>query len=533
MVFYRKYRPQTLDGLTGQENVKKALGAAISTGKLAHAYLFCGPRGTGKTSTARILAKIVNCKNQSSVISRQPSDGLKADSAAILKTESLPCNKCSSCISITEGSNLDVTEMDAASNRGIDDIRSLRENIKLAPVSSRKKVYIIDEVHMLSGDAFNALLKTLEEPPAHVLFVLATTEVQKIPQTILSRVSRLDFKPATTADLVATLSRIAKEEKIEISEGALAALAKKANGSFRDGVKFLDQVSSMEKVDLAAVERNLGLESFENISGVLQSIAESKSGEALEKILQLVESGANIKELTLSVLDLLRQLLYLRSNLGPRLVKPEMEEEKYQVLAKLAEKFDQARLLGALRSFQGSLEQSRFVTIPSLPLEIAVVESCGKNVKEKLDVRGEKIDEEAGGLKLEDSNTDQTFNIQHPTSNDDLQKLSDRWTYILETVRQYNYSLEALLRLVKLSQSGENGIVVEVPYSFHQRILEAPKSRDLLESVFADILGRPIKVSTVLGQKPVRKEDVANVEVAADDEIVRLASEIFSSDQVN
>lgn len=521
MVFYRKYRPQTLSDLTGQEGVRSALQTAAAAGKLAHAYLFCGPRGTGKTSTARILAKIVNCEGD---------------------LATAPCNKCFSCISITDGSNLDVTEMDAASNRGIDDIRSLRENIKLSPTSAKKKVYIIDEVHMLSGDAFNALLKTLEEPPAHVLFVLATTEVQKIPQTILSRVSRLDFKPATTADLVATLGKIAKVEKIEVSEEALLALAKKANGSFRDGVKFLDQVSSLPKINLAAVEQNLGLEVFDNISGLLDSIAEGKTSESLEKLLKLTEAGANIKELTLSILDFLRQLLYIKNNLGNQLVKPETEEEKYQVLVKLAEKFDQVRLLQILRSFQESLEQSRFVTIPSLPLEMAVVESCEENVKEKPDVRGEKMDEEAGGLKLEDSNTDQTSNIQsqdpvsniqHQTSNDDLAKIQDRWNYILETVRQNNYSLEALLRLVKLSQAGENSILIEVPYTFHQRILEAPKSRDLLEAIFADILGRPIKISTALGQKPVRREEVANIEVAADDEIVRLASEIFNSDQVN
>lgn len=211
MVLYRKYRSQTLDELIGQQSAKNLLKSAFEAKKLAHAYLFCGPRGTGKTSTARILAKMVNCTSE---------EGVK------------PCNKCEACMSITDGTNLDVIEMDAASNRGIEDIRNLKDTIKLATSTLKKKVYIIDEVHMLSTDAFNALLKTLEEPPSHVIFILATTEVQKIPATILSRVTRIDFKQATIAEAAEVIKRTAAAEEIEIDDGAILTLAKKSRGIF-------------------------------------------------------------------------------------------------------------------------------------------------------------------------------------------------------------------------------------------------------------------------------------------------------------
>jgi len=527
MVFYRKYRAQTLEELAGQENVKQAIRSAFSQQKLAHAYLLCGPKGTGKTSTARILAKMVNCEN--------PIENFS------------PCNKCQSCVSITDGSSLDVIEMDAASNRGIEDIRSLRENIKLAPSSSKKKVYIIDEVHMLSGDAFNALLKTLEEPPVHVIFILATTEAQKIPQTILSRVQRLDFKPASTEELMEVLKKIAKKEGLKAEDEALMLLAKKAQGSFRDGVKFLDQISSLEKIDVATIEIHLGIGNLTGVIDLLEAIKKEDPSLALSKLTEQISTGVNPKELNLIILDTLRLLLFIKNGLGDQLVLPEIGAENYSQIKKLGEDFAVSLLLKTLDAFTKSLEQSRYVSIPSLPLEIAVVESS-ENQKSR-------IPEEQKMEKLGEKKVDVRENLEQmpsdvPTSRlgereaslilrssdapnlSDLQVIQDRWNYVLETVRQNNYSLEALLRLVKISECGEKVIKIEVPYAFHQRILEAPKNRDLLAAVFSDILGRSVQISAVLGVKPVRAEDVANIEIAADDELVRLASEIFNSDSV-
>jgi len=542
MTFYRKHRFQTLEDMIGQPAVKFTLQAAISAGTLSHAYLLVGPRGTGKTSTARILAKIVNCENQ------EENSGTSSPTQTI---SGLPCNKCASCIAITEGSNMDVVEMDAASNRGIDDIRNLRENIKLSPTSARKKVYIIDEVHMLSGDAFNALLKTLEEPPSHVMFILATTEAQKVPATILSRVQRLDFKSAKTEELIAALERVALAEGIEVEPGAMASIAKHAQGSFRDGIKLLDQLAGFGKINEKVVMENLGLKGEDSVYVILEGIAKKDIATALKQVVNLIEAGDNAKDLIMAMLDNLQQLLLLKNGLGEQLVK-EKAAEHFIALESLAKKFTLPQLVRTIDYIQKSLEQGRYTSIPSLPLELAIVECCIENTEfepvEK--VSGERLTEMAGvkeckeeekpadikiseskGIKVEDSvEMDQPL---APNPSVDMQKITERWAYVLETVRQYNYSLEALLRSSEVASCEEDVVVIEVPYTFHQRILEAPKSRDLLESILADILGRAIKVSTLLRPKPTKKEDVANIEVAADDEIISIAAEIFNSETIN
>lgn len=528
LAFYSKYRPQTLSQLVGQEAVKKSLLSGFQSNKLSHAYIFVGPRGTGKTSTARILAKMVNCET--------------------LATSDLPCNKCATCISITDGSNLDLIEIDAASNRGIEDMRSLRERIKFSPSAARKKVYIIDEVHMLTTEAFNALLKTLEEPPAHVLFILATTEATKIPQTILSRVQRLDFKLAKPGELVEALTKIVQQEKIDIEEEALRLLVRQAGGSFRDGVKLLDQVSSLGgKITALSLEESLKWNQLDGLLDLLKSLVKKNSKESLLKILKLGENGADTKELILSVMEILRNLLFIKNGLGESLIMPQFTEDKYGQLLSLSEGFSSKDLIRDLNILQEALEKLKFASILSLPLELAVVEICREqssvvSMQEKLVVGSVKLDEEIRSSKVEDLSKSQTSNfqpqdpisnLQHLTSNNDIQKLKEKWTFVLETVRQVNFSLEALLRSINIKECSDSSVVMEVPYSFHQRILEAPKNRDLLEGVFSDILGRSVRISVVLGNRPRRKEDIANIELAQDDEIIRAAAEIFNSDGVN
>ncbi len=527
MVLYRKYRFQTLDQMVGQGAVKQALKSAILSNKLSHAYLFCGPRGTGKTSTARVLAKTVNCES--------------------LDKDGNPCNKCASCLSTIDGTNLDVIEMDAASNRGIEDIRNLRENIKLAPTIAKKKVYIIDEVHMLSGDAFNALLKTLEEPPSHVLFILATTELQKIPATILSRVQKLEFKKASIDELVESLQKVSEAERISISLEASRLIAQRAQGSFRDAIKLLDMFSSFGEIDEKSIAISLGTGGFEDNVDLLKNIASKNSKEALLKLFNQLDQGVNIKEVTLTIMDLLRQILLIKNGLAD-LVKNDLGE-KYTDLEKLASNFDDQQLMLVLDNFSKSLDQLRYTSIPSLPLEVAIVSSCQEIVRggaqershastavlSEVEGRGRTRETEATGprtiIAAQDSEQKDEEQMDYSTS--DIQKILDRWTYILETVRAYNFSLEALLRSSKIKECNQKSVVLEVPYSFHQRIIEAPKSKDLLQSILADILGRTIIVSTVLGQTPIKREELQNIEVAQDDEIIKLAAEIFNSDSVN
>lgn len=552
MVFYRKYRPQNFEQLIGQDHVKKTLLAAFSSGKLGHAYLFTGPRGSGKTSTARILAKIVNCESADGGL--KIADGQKVENTTShsLSAISLPCNKCSSCLSITDGSNLDLIEIDAASNRGIDDIRELREKIKLTPSSAKMKVYIIDEVHMLTTEAFNALLKTLEEPPAHALFILATTEVQKLPTTILSRVQRFDFKLASMDEVKLALKNICDKEELKLSDEILSLVAEISEGSFRDAVKLLDQVASSGEADLVNIQSLLKANDFSETSGFIEKIIAQDSKGALMMIQSLNEKGTNIKEFTNSILKALRQILLIKNGAG-ELVKVEVGSARWEVLESLSKKVEMGRLIQSIENFNKSLEQLKHATISSLPIEVAAVKSVSsikyqvsseaqvQNNSEGLrnqkigipEVRESDISESTGFPShsefSEKQNAEPIPSVETMQSSDDVVVITDKWTYILETIKPYNFSLEALLRQTKVKNCDGVNVVLEVPYSFHQRILEAPKSRTLLESVLADVLGKSVRVTTVIGKINVKPSELANVEVAQDDEIVRLAAEIFNS----
>ncbi len=583
MVYYRKYRPQNLDEIVGQSAVKATLQAAFKENRLSHAYLFCGPRGTGKTSTARILAKMINCENQltansSQLTAKQTAAAVSGQRSAV----SLPCNECSSCMSITDGSNLDLIEIDAASNRGIDDIRTLRENIKLSPTSSSKKVYIIDEVHMLSAEAFNALLKTLEEPPAHVIFILATTEEHKIPITILSRVQKLDFQLASVKDLMTALKRVVDGEKLDVDEDALRAIAKRSEGSFRDGIKILDQLASKgEKISLDLVETTLNSGSFNELLDMLTILAKHEAKPALDKITQVTDRGVNIKDYALSLTEAIRYLFLIKHGAEEQ-VKDSLGPARFEKLAKLSQQFTNEQLLRIIKLLQESIEKMKTTFMPVLALEVALVEACEQTTDYRLQTTAknpENVIPHSGIFDLvsppiqdlpnpviasvpakqsnigepvipkRSSEGSQDFLSYDKTAltddvvidlsnlpptnqltNHELTILVDKWTYILETVKSMNFSLEAMLRSVKLSGCDDNIVSLEVPYSFHQRILESPKNRDLLESVLSDVLSKSVHIATILGERPATVEDVANIELAADDEIIRVAAEIFSSD---
>lgn len=528
MALYLKYRPQILDDLIGQDHVLKLLQTAHSFGKLSHAYLLCGPRGTGKTSLARILAKMVNCEFLGDSDVSKSVDVITSTKSSITKSVSIPCNKCHTCMSITDGSNMDLIEIDAASNRGIDDIRALRENVKLAPSASIKKVYIIDEVHMLTTEAFSGLLKTLEEPPEHCLFILATTEVQKIPQTILSRVQRLDFKLASVEDITKVLKKVVEGEGIKIEDRALKLLAKLSEGSFRDGVKMLDQVSTLVSITGKDIENLLRSGSFDQTLIILENFAKKDSSTALKNILQQIEGGVQIKELIVNLLETVRVLILIKSGLE-EMAKEEIGGDNFENLKILSDNFSTKDLITISDRLQRAYEAQKASPLPSLPLEIAVVEICEESQKfeektiEFIPGSGSKVGMDKSAVKHQSIDTDVS----------DLSKIKEKWSFVLETIRPYNFSLEALLRSVKIAKCSGGLVTLEVPYSFHQRILESQKSRDLLESVFSEVLGKVVKVSTVLGTRPQRVEDIANIEVAAEDEIITMASEIFNGKLVD
>lgn len=294
VALYRKWRPQGFDSLVGQEAVRTALTNALETGRIAHAYLFAGPRGTGKTSTAKILAKAVNCEHG-------PTPN--------------PCNKCQNCVRINDGTSMDVFEIDAASNRGIDEIRDLREKVAFAPVNGRYKVYIIDEVHMLTTEAFNALLKTLEEPPPHVIFILATTEPHKIPATIHSRCQRFDFKRVTDSDIVKRLREVADGSGIAADDDALQLIAVQADGGMRDALSLLDQCGVMaERVSAETVRSVLGIVGREALRELVKAVGEGNVPKSLELLEVLLAGGKDVKQIITELAEYLRAVLLYKAS---------------------------------------------------------------------------------------------------------------------------------------------------------------------------------------------------------------------------
>ena len=298
IVFARKYRPQAFDEVIGQSHITTTLANAIAQNRVAHAYIFAGPRGVGKTTTARIFAKALNCEK-----------GPTAN----------PCNKCPSCLEITQGSSLDILEIDGASNRGIDEIRNLRENVKFAPSKGHFKVYIIDEVHMLTIDAFNALLKTLEEPPAHVKFIFATTQAHKVPPTILSRCQRFDFRRISIKDIVESLKAIAKKEGLKVPDDVLILMAKHSDGSMRDAQVVLDQISSFAegKISLEDASKILGAVSDDILFSLAESIKSKAALKALKIIDDLVNEGKDVAQIVLYFIEHFRDLLVAKINKDP------------------------------------------------------------------------------------------------------------------------------------------------------------------------------------------------------------------------
>lgn len=353
VALYRKWRPQGFDSLVGQEAVRTALTNALETGRIAHAYLFAGPRGTGKTSTAKILAKAVNCEHG-------PTPN--------------PCNKCQNCVRINDGTSMDVFEIDAASNRGIDEIRDLREKVAFAPVNGRYKVYIIDEVHMLTTEAFNALLKTLEEPPPHVIFILATTEPHKIPATIHSRCQRFDFKRVTDSDIVKRLREVADGSGIAADEDALQLIAVQADGGMRDALSLLDQCGVMaERVSAETVRSVLGIVGREALRELVKAVGEGNVPKALELLEALLAGGKDVKQIITELAEYLRAVLLYKAS-------PEYREiyltDTKEAIAAMEGLFSTDRLMAAQERLHQCMMELRQSVRGRIAAEMCLFDLC-------------------------------------------------------------------------------------------------------------------------------------------------------------
>lgn len=479
MTLYLKYRPQTIEELD-LESVREQLKKIVASGSLPHAFLLSGPKGIGKTSAARIMAKIINCEN--------PKGGE-------------PCNKCKSCQEIAKGTSLDVIEIDAASNRGIDDIRSLKENIMLAPSSSPKKIYIVDEAHMLTLEAANAFLKTLEEPPEHVVFILATTDPQKLPETVRSRLIPVNFKKASDSEIERQIKRVAEGEKINIDKEAIKKISKIADGSFRDAVKALEQlvVSEGKKITSESVDKFAVNGNLHKMEDFMVIIEKKDPAEILSFISKLVSDGVSLRNVVDSLIEKTREKI--------------LEKESIHLIELLIEA--KSRMKDAF--------------IPELPLEIALVKYCSNSgVRDNQPEDGELKENPAKGSGNPASKPEVKISISAGEKvNDDV------WKRILMVAKGKNTTIEALLRAAEPLGYDGHSLTLGVYYKFHKEKLEAMANKKTLEDVVAEIFGNPVEVVYTLTERkheapsePVLT-DTRELTANRDKDIISAAKEIF------
>jgi len=484
MVFYRKYRPQTIEELDSKE-IREKLSNALESPSVSHAFLFTGPKGLGKTSTARIVAKSLNCEKKTKGIE--------------------PCNKCNQCISITNGTNMDILEIDGASNRGIDEIRDLREKIKLSPMSARKKIYIIDEVHMLTQEAFNALLKTLEEPPSHVVFILCTTEPHKVPATILSRCLRIQFKRATEEELIRSFERIIKREKLEGGKKALRLIANLSDGSFRDGVKILEEMTLLaknKKITEELVEKNYLIASIQyQIAQMIKSLEEKDTKSALGIIAKLTSEGIEMGHFMQGLIETLHNSLLLK--VGIEVAENStftIDDSKLEIseMKKLIELLSQAR------------SELKYAVLPQIPLELVIVE-WGLQAKINTDA---EVDEHRSGIQLESVIKSASINqaavakkdevISKPpivTIQQDMSKYNENdalWNALIDKVKIYNHSIAGVLRGCIIKSYDGKKLLLETNFKFHKDKLSEIKTEELLGKACKEVTRKNVKIEVVL-----------------------------------
>ncbi|MBI4100439.1 DNA polymerase III subunit gamma/tau [Candidatus Microgenomates bacterium] len=466
MVFYRKYRPQKIEELD-LGPIRKNLSAILDSDSFPHAFLFTGPRGLGKTSAARIVAKSVNC---------------------LKKKKGEPCNECLMCTSITEGRNLDVFEIDAASNRGIDEIRDLREKIKLAPSGAKFKVYIIDEVHMLTIEAFNALLKMLEEPPSHAIFVLCTTEVHKLPQTVISRCLRFDFKRATEEDIIRSLERMSHGEKVKVEKDALMEIARGADGSFREAAKILEQAFLLrEEITSTRIKEILGDTNNLDPGKLIKILGQRDSKKAVSEVALLVKEGINLQVYTEKILSQLHRIL---------MVKIGVEAEE----SGPAEIFTKEELIKLIEIFSRVYQELKTAIIPQLPLEIAVIEYCDlPSVQSEKPTFKAAVGEEDGNLPKKIIEMSEMKNPKK-TSAAPKGELLEIWPQVIKATQNHNHTLAGILRGCQPVDFNGKILTIATNFKFHKDRLEDPKTRELLEKAAAEVWGKEIGVKCQLGE---------------------------------
>ncbi len=521
---YRRFRPQIFEDIVGQDSITTTLKNQIKSSKISHAYLFCGTRGTGKTSTARILARAVNCS--------KPQD-------------SNPCNKCDICQEILKDNNIDVIEIDAASNRGVENIRELRETVKFPPSRGRYKIYIIDEVHMLTTEAFNALLKTLEEPPDHIIFILATTDPERLPATILSRCQRFDFKILSTGDIIKRLGEVAKALEIEVEEEALRIIAINSEGALRDALSVLEQCVSFmdEKLTGKDVVDILGIVNYETIYKLVEAIINQDTPMAISIIQKIIDDGKDIQQL-------IKDLIYYFRNL--MMVKLGVELEELLIISEeilknfeiQSNRISTEAITEAIYSLSETETKAKYSRQPRILLEISIVSLChrrGKHSIEGLIERIEKLEEKVisfpeagarerphdevrakdrkepkaiietreiqGGVEAKAGGKKEEKNLE---SIGDFTVIKEKWQEIREfIIRDKKAQVEAFLKEGSLEGIKEGRLIISFndDHVFHRDNLARERNSNYISEVIEKITGQKLQLSFVLLSEIGKKKE--------------------------
>ncbi|MBN1438853.1 MAG: DNA polymerase III subunit gamma/tau [Anaerolineales bacterium] len=497
-VLYRKWRPQTWEDVVGQKHVVQTLKNALATGRIAHAYLFAGPRGTGKTSTARILAKAANCLAEAEA--------------------ERPCNQCSRCKAVNEGRYLDLIEIDAASNTSVEDVRDLRERVPFAPGDGRYKVYIIDEVHMLSSAAFNALLKTLEEPPSHAIFILATTEAHKIPATVVSRCQRHEFRRLGVAEITAQLAEMVKAEGMEAEPEALEAVARQATGSMRDAISLLDQLGSLgESITLQRTLEMLGSTGGGTVQELAECIARRDAAKGLLIIHRATDSGADARQFARQVVDHLRGVLMAASG-NADLV--EATPETRAALKDLAAAMDPAALYRSIHAFSRAAADLRSGWRPQLPLELALIDSIIDSPPQSSGQAAAAKPASAGGgggaarpaparAPTPPLNPAAKPNVapgSGPTAAEvnsaglSLGRIRETWPRVLGGVRERDSRSYTLFARARPDALDGDLLSIAVDSDLVRQKCARPETLLVLQGVLAEVLGSPMRIRFLIGK---------------------------------
>lgn len=508
LVLARRWRPKVFEEVIGQSHVTTTLANALQQERIGQAYLFTGPRGTGKTSIARILAKAVNCETGPT---------------------SEPCMKCRACLGISSGQWLDVIEIDGASNRGIDEIRDLRERVRLVPAQSRYKIYIIDEVHMLTKEAFNALLKTLEEPPSHVIFIFATTEPHKVPQTILSRCQRFDFRRIGAGQIAGQLKQVAASEGIAVEEEALALIARQASGSLRDAQTILDQVISYRDegpVKTEDVTTVLGLVNFDILSKFSAVVSQSDPAAGLRLVAEVVEEGVDINQLVRDLMGYFRDGLLLKTDPGKGTRLVDLPDSELVLLREQIEQLSSDEILKVIELLKECNEKMKWSSQARLLFELAVIKMA--RVKQEIPLieilrRLEKLESRVvspngnrefipdQGIKISTPSMDYEFNGTAPYADQappflpsdvpvtDLSEADTIWSKIITRVKQEKPSLSSCLSSGKMVELKGDDLVIgfREENSFQAKTVDRKDYRKIIEGVVKQILDRDINLKII------------------------------------